>query len=260
MKKITNRKYPPPRGSAILRTGLRLALLLATLTAGMAFYPGIKELRLSGAPRAVRPVPHPAPRSLRMPAWYKTDPAATRRYRRALTLIGSAGPSLKDGDLVLRTGNDFTSQVLRQFSFRDKTYSHGGIVHIENGIPYVYHALGGEDNPDAALRRERFENFCDPVHNLGFGIYRYSLSGCEKHRLDSVVALFYRQKLPFDLQFDLHTNNRMYCAEFIYKALRLATGDDGYLPLSHLPGFTYVAVDNLFLNPHATEVCRVTYR
>ncbi len=61
--------------------------------------------------------------------------------------------------MVLRTGNDFTSESLRQLSFTDKTYSHCGIASIENDSIFIYHALGGEWNPDEKLRRDPIELF-----------------------------------------------------------------------------------------------------
>src|SRR3954468_9375414 len=45
---------------------------------------------------------------------------------------------LRNGDLALRTGADATSVMLRQMNLTNKTYSHCGIVMIENGYPFVY--------------------------------------------------------------------------------------------------------------------------
>lgn len=167
---------------------------------------------------------------------------------------------LKDGDLVLRTGNDFISQTLRRFSRVDKTYSHCGIVRKEDGKFFVYNAIGGEDNPDAKLRKESFEQFCDPGHNLGFGIFRYRLKERELNRLDSIVGLFYDKKIPFDLQFNLETDSSLYCAEFVYKALSLATGQSHYLPVSQIGDFKYVAIDNLFLNKHTIKIYSAVFQ
>src|SRR4051812_32204935 len=62
---------------------------------------------------------------------------------RAFDAIGKAKAVVKEGDLIMRTGNDFTSEMLEQFCFKDKTYSHCGIAHIENDTVFVYHSLGG---------------------------------------------------------------------------------------------------------------------
>src|SRR5690606_33196633 len=59
---------------------------------------------------------------------------------------------LRTGDLALRTGNDITSRMFCEFNRIDKTYSHCGMVVVEHGYPFVYHSIGGEDNPDQRLR------------------------------------------------------------------------------------------------------------
>ena len=86
---------------------------------------------------------------------------------------------IQNGDLILRTGRDFTSEIMRQLSTKDKTYSHCGIASIEHDSVFVYHSIGGEWNPDQKLRRDPFEIFCNPFENRGFGIFRYKLRPIE---------------------------------------------------------------------------------
>lgn len=63
---------------------------------------------------------------------------------RALKAIDSTSKIIKTGDLIVRTGNDFTSESLRSLNQKDQTYSHCGIASIENDSLFVYHAIGGE--------------------------------------------------------------------------------------------------------------------
>lgn len=177
----------------------------------------------------------------------------------ARKLISQGESQLRDGDLILRTGKDFISLSLRQFSVHDKTYSHCGLVRIEEGRPYVYHAIGGEDNPDGRLRRDRFETFCNPQYNSGFGIFRYRLEAAQISRLDSLINLFYKKRVRFDLKFDLSTDSSFYCAEFVYKAVERATGNPHFFSLSHIGNFEYVAIDNLFLTPYARAVYQTVF-
>lgn len=192
------------------------------------------------------------------PAVVNQDLSATDHFNDSL--IRYASHLLRDGDLVLRTGNDFTSLSLRLFSSRDKTYSHSGLVHFAHGHIRVYHAIGGEDNPDQALRSDPFGYFCDPTHNLGFAVYRYDLDSAELRRLNNAEIRYYSEKVKFDMDFDLKSDNRLYCTEFVYKSLLQATGDRGYIPLTRLDKFVYVATDNLYLNPHARLVYKAQFR
>ena len=94
----------------------------------------------------------------------------------ALDSINLYKKIVKTGDLILRTGRDFTSETMKQLSLTDKTYSHCGIASIENDTVFVYHSIGGEWNPNQKLRKDPFEFFCNPYENRGFGIFRYHLT------------------------------------------------------------------------------------
>ncbi len=166
---------------------------------------------------------------------------------------------LHTGNLVLRTGNDATSEMIRNMSKTNKTYSHAGVVVVEHGYPFIYHCIGGENNWDNALRRDSFSRFVSPKSNLGFAIVKYDLDSAQ---INSVLAVLnhYRAKRPaFDLDFDLLTDDKLYCSELIYKALIKATGDSSYIATTKLKGVQYVAIDNLFMNKHASVVCELRY-
>lgn len=166
---------------------------------------------------------------------------------------------VKQGDLVVRTGKDFTSETMRLLSTKDKTYSHCGIASIEHDSLFVYHSIGGEWNPDQKLRRDPFEIFCNPYENRGFGIFRYKITPEENVNLINMVHKLYDKKIMFDMQFNLASDDRMYCSEFIYKAIEQATNNKTVLPTTIINNIKFIALDNLFINPFCTEIKRVTY-
>lgn len=191
----------------------------------------------------------------------KNDSADIKlKNERAFASIENEKTLIHSGDLILRTGNDFTSESLRQLSLKDKTYSHCGIVSIENDTIFVYHALGGEWNPDEKLRKDPLELFCNPLENRGFGIFTFNLNAMEKRSLDSVVKAWHKKGVMFDMKFDLTTNNRMYCAEFVSKAITTATNHRISFATTKINKFEYVAIDNLFLNNFCTEKKRIRYQ
>lgn len=175
-------------------------------------------------------------------------------------MVDSSVHLLQNGDLVLRTGADATSYMLRQMNLTNKTYSHCGIVMVEDGYPFVYHSIGGEDNPDEKLRRDSASFFFSPVSNERLGIARLDLSTPQIEKLHDVVKQYYKLAIPFDLDFDLVSNDRFYCAEFVYKAIREATADTGYFSQTKLLAKTYVGVDNLYDTRHAKIICDIRYK
>lgn len=177
-----------------------------------------------------------------------------------LHYVDSAVSLLKHGDVVVRTGNDITSYMLCQLNQKDKTYSHCGLVLVENGYPFVYHSIGGEANPDARIRRDSASLWLSPADNLGFGITRFPMPDTSLGSLSRIVTTFYKERRKFDMDFDLATDDRLYCAEFVYKAVNHAMANNTYLKPVTIFGHTYVGIDNIFHSPHAGVICQIRFK
>ena len=183
-----------------------------------------------------------------------------QKTARAFLNIDIAKKTVATGDLIVRTGNDFTSESLRSLNQRDKTYSHCGIASIENDTLFVYHALGGEFNPDQRICRDRFEVFAAPATNRGIGIYRYGLSAAEIKSLMITVKKLHAMCIMFDMKFNLQSNDRMYCAEFVYKAYVMGTKGKLQFNISHIGQFAFIGVDDLFMQPLCREQKKILYK
>lgn len=181
------------------------------------------------------------------------------RIEKAFAKIDTAKHFIKTGDLVVRTGNDFTSESLRSLNQRDQTYSHCGIASVEHDTIFVYHALGGEWNPDQKLRKDFFTAFAEPYSNRGIGIYRYGLSKAETDSILTTVKNLYHAGVMFDMKFNLQTNDRMYCAEFVYKAYTAGTNGKLTFTTSRIDTLVFIGVDDLFLQPQCSLQKKILY-
>lgn len=191
--------------------------------------------------------------------------------------------SIREGDLIVRCGNDFTSNSLRDFNQAEKIYSHSGIALMHEEIIFIYNNMAGDLNPDEIMRRDDVDSFLTPVNNVAVGVYRYDLSPDEINKLKSIVESYYTNKLQFDMNFDLATDNKMYCAEMIAKSIQQATDNRILISKSELNGDLkqkylkialdkkivpsaksaekkeYWAIDNLYLNPNCHEVKKMIF-
>ncbi|TBR20164.1 MAG: hypothetical protein EPO57_01160 [Chitinophagaceae bacterium] len=194
------------------------------------------------------------------------------------SIINPAIDSVQDGDLILRCGNDHVSFTLKDFSHTEKLYSHSGIaLKTDSGI-YVYHNMAGDFNPDEIMRSDRIDSFLTPAKNEAFGIYRYDFTELERQSLKEIIFEHYKNKLPFDMNFDLREDKKMYCAEMIAKSVEQATNQRikfskskvtnelkrKYIKLALANKVIYstkgvdqrefIALDNLYLNPNCKSV------
>ena len=183
-----------------------------------------------------------------------------KRIQLALLQIDSLQSIVRTGDLILRTGNDFTSESLRSLNQRNQDYSHCGIASIEHDSIFVYHALGGDFNPDQKIRRDPLKVFGDPSTNRRIAVYHYLLSDSALDNIATTAKLFYKMGIMFDMKFDLASNDRMYCAEFVYKTLLLGSNKKLQFNISHIKDFRFIGVDDLFLQPQCRERKIIVYK
>ena len=198
-------------------------------------------------------------------------------------IIKQVKDSIREGDLVLRCGNDQMSESLSDFSQQEKLFSHSGVAIMDDGEMYVYSNMAGDINPDEIMRRDKVDSFVTPANNVAVGVYRFDLSPQELERLTSIVHTYYKEKLQFDMNFDLSSDDKMYCAEMIAKAIENATSGrivfsksliNNALKEKYLKKLLqrkiipsakaadqreYLALDNLYINPHCKEVIKVVF-
>ena len=208
-----------------------------------------------------------------------SDSLLTERWK----VIIAVKDSIREGDLVLRCGNDFISESLSDFSQKEKLYSHSGIAIMDNGTMYIYSNMAGDINPDEIMRRDVVDSFITPAHNIAVGIYRYDISVPELEKLKNTVKRHYINKLQFDMNFDLATDDKMYCAEMIAKSVEQATDkritfskslitpalkekylkkllEKKVIPSAKVAEQReYIALDNLYMNPHCREVTKIVF-
>ncbi|MFT4203091.1 MAG: YiiX/YebB-like N1pC/P60 family cysteine hydrolase [Chitinophagaceae bacterium] len=179
--------------------------------------------------------------------------------QKALLCCETARHIIQTGDILTRTGNDLTSATLRKLNRNDQTYSHVGIASIENGIVYIYHAVGGESNPDEKLKRDRLSQYVNGYDNQGFGIFRFGWNAATKEAVREQAQNLYKKAIVFDMAFDLATDDKLYCTEFVAKTIEKIVHKTNYFKKDTLSGKRYIAPDAIFLHPECREIKRLRY-
>lgn len=205
--------------------------------------------------------------------------SANERKEANQAKINEMRSSIKDGDLILRTGTDFSSEQVKLLSLKDKTYSHGGIAVHDSGDIYIYHVVPDYFHFNDKVRKEKLDSFCNPAQNLGFAHARYNLEPAETKVFIEYLDKQYQQKVPFDMRFHLSTDDSLYCSEMVKKGLILATNnririenirfnDSSKFKMvrqhfkvkdKDFVGREIVPIDNLFLHPSCQVIKRYVF-
>ena len=208
----------------------------------------------------------------------KPEESSTNAYAAFYEKILEGNTLLKDGDLVVRSGEEISSQLIKKINRKDQTWSHSGIVFYENGYPYIYHIVTGDENPSEKLRRDSLERYSNPRKNSGFAIYRYDMNNEELNIFRNTILDWYQKDIVFDSLFNMKTDDKMYCSEMIRKALIKSTNNRIKLETTeptdqeakffaphlkvdekYLRSLQIVTIDNLFINPNCRLIKRFDF-
>ena len=183
------------------------------------------------------------------------------------------------GDLVVRLGGDLISDRIRYLSVKDNSYSHAGVVVMHNGEKMVCHIYPDDFVPGAdTVRYDAIDSFLNKRTNLKCALYRYNLSENERITFEKELDKYHSNKVHFDKRYELNTDDKIYCSEMIYKALKKATASRIVIEQSNVPekmrklisiyfkkyNFTaktintrkIIAIDNLYENPGCNLVMK----
>ena len=177
-----------------------------------------------------------------------------------LPIADSILSKIGQGDLILRAGKDEISQLFCRLNARNKNYSHCGVAFKTDSGCYVYHVIGGVENPDGSVVCEPIARFVSKANNTRWAIVHYDLDSLSRIAFCKKIVQYAQQHITFDSQFDLATERQMYCSEMLSKAFVFATHDTEYIAktIAH-SGKPYIAIDNLFDNNHGQIICEVIY-
>lgn len=163
------------------------------------------------------------------------------------------------GDIVVRMGTDLTSLLISQLNPTESDFSHCGIISIENDSIWVYHAIGGELNPDRTMLKESLYQFAAPENSCRLGIFSPQITLPQKQSLIRLVQTQYKNKLPFDMEFDLETDDKQYCTEMVTKNISKATGNAAWIKIARSGNFSFIPVEAVYKNGMMKEKCQFKY-
>ena len=138
-----------------------------------------------------------------------------------------------EGDIIFRGGTDIESNIIRDFSYQDKLFSHSGILIKEGNKLMVTHILGGSTNPQGSILSQPIQQFLSYPDNESAGIYTTGLSKQELIKVSAFLDSLKKINVTFDLRFNLFTKQQLYCTEVLIDALCFAKKNNKlFLPTS----------------------------
>jgi len=122
---------------------------------------------------------------------------------------------VKEGDIICRLGDRLWSEYFKDISIEDKRYSHIGIIRINNNTITVIHAEGTTKAGKDFVKEETLNDFLKIARSIGV----YRINDIDDGKRIANLALEYLN-VPFDWQFDMNNDSKIYCTELLYVILK----------------------------------------
>lgn len=136
------------------------------------------------------------------------------------------GLELRNGDVIFRRGGSVMSFCVRAVDHKG-FYTHVGILVEINGEFRVLHSVPDQAHADDfdRVKIESLEDFFASTKALNGAIYRTVLPEEQLRNVTEQAMIFYRQKIPFDYDYDLEDSTKIYCTELLVRSFNKASYD-----------------------------------
>jgi hypothetical protein len=173
----------------------------------------------------------------------------------ATALVEDAARLAKAGDVLFKSDGGLWGRLADSFSRSHPGFGHVGLVAIgADGALSVIHAGGDPISREGRVQETPLEAFL--ARATIAALYRPSLSADEAATSLAFARAAARRAAPFDSDFSLATEDRLYCTELVWRALSAALGRDAIPEKSKRQGLVYVALDDLAASPSLSRVWR----
>ncbi len=162
---------------------------------------------------------------------------------------------LRSGDIILRRGYGVDSIVAANFSNKEKRYSHAGIIYKDKNNIYVIHSEDNKRKGFNGVVKEKLQNYLKGIKI--WAVYMYDNINVTK--LTTYILKEEQSNILFDMEFDLKTNKKMYCSEFIYKSFNKVSQKKLIKASKLFLSKRYVVITDLYLNKN-TKLIDISHK
>lgn len=170
-------------------------------------------------------------------------------------MIEEARLAARPGDVLFKSGGGMWGVLAANFSTRDRTYGHVGVVAEGAGRGLVViHAGGDPVSRQGRVMASPFDEFLGASSRAA--LYRPRLDQPHVAAFIAAADAAAERRTPFDTAFSLDSEEAVYCTELVWRALSAASGADAVPGKSERGGKTYIALDDLQASPFLAPVWR----
>jgi hypothetical protein len=136
---------------------------------------------------------------------------------------------LEDGDIILKMGKGNISRIIADQLKEPVPFSHCGIIVKEADSIYIIHSVAKEVSGSDGLQTISLQDFFNDSYYGSLWISRVKNGENKKDEISKRAKIYLEKKLPFDYDFDISDNSKIYCSELVYNVLLETYNEDFFL-------------------------------
>ncbi len=168
------------------------------------------------------------------------------------TAAVSLPSTFQAGDLILRRGVGIISDIARNFAATEKRFSHIGILVDYKQQTHVVHSVHEDAKGFDGVVMETLSDFLK--HASDWAVYRLKLKQAQQQKLASTAIHYAHRKIPFDSQFNLNTQQALYCTEFIWRVSGEVSQPNPILAATIRGGVRYISIEDIYKQNNAVLI------
>lgn len=137
---------------------------------------------------------------------------------------------LQPGDLILRRGHGWVSDVIASVLKEEYDLSHCGIVATHEGELWVIHSVSNSVSEADGMQAHRLQSFVSQSKRGSVVVTRLCTDR-DRSGIATRAKEYLRRKVPFDHHFDLADSTSLFCSELIARILHDGYGVDVFDPM-----------------------------
>jgi len=177
-----------------------------------------------------------------------------KRVRVNYSLSKEEIAQLQDGDIILRHGYGFVSDMITKKLSDGTNVSHCAIFVKDDTSMNVIHSVSQSLSNFDGVQMQDLKRFINDSKKNSVVVVRYKTKENEDRSLIGKRARYYLNKrIPFDNSFDIKDSTKFFCAEFIWKVLKDSYNIDIFEDKYGKDNSEFLKFD-IFFNPKYFEV------
>lgn len=124
----------------------------------------------------------------------------------------------KNSFYIVCRGTTTKISFITDFNLKDKNITHVGIGVIDNGKMKIYH-VDNSDLGNGSLFVQQLFDFVSPFDIKYLSVWEYKSNEEQIEKLKSILNMYTKKRIEFDMEFDENGDSKFYCSEFCSKVL-----------------------------------------